>query len=116
MERVDDQVTWEGADGAVVLDVVVGEGQTGSIRVRVDGEEVASGPDRLSGIPLGDADGLRGKTVRVTSVVTRENPLSARTSLACTFGSAGTGMARVTSGSDTPVGGGVRFRVDVQVT
>ncbi len=97
--------------GVVTLDVVVGEGQKGSIVVEAEGIQVARASDALRGLDLGAADGLVRGGLRVQAVVSPVNPSSRRASVTCLFSSAAAGV-EATCGIEDHGGELVRFVLD----
>jgi hypothetical protein len=66
------------AAGDVLLDVVVGNGQLGSIGVRLDGAKTGSGTQKLH-VNLGAGAAIRGKKALIIAVVHDVNPMTNRT-------------------------------------
>ena len=67
-------------DGTVTLTILVGNGQFGSSIVRLDGAIITSGSD-IKDFPLGRADALVGKTLRIKSIVSDVNDQTLHTSV-----------------------------------
>jgi hypothetical protein len=65
-------------DGAVTLEVVIGEGQKGMAAILLNGAEVARGQGR---VVKNLGSGLAGATVEVFSVVNHTNPDTTRISV-----------------------------------
>jgi hypothetical protein len=81
------------ATGGTVLDVVIGEGNPGSIEVHLDDVELAKGPE-VRDLALGDGAGLKGKELQIHANVRDENPVSARSSVLATVRNLATGKER----------------------
>lgn len=79
-------------EGAVTLDVVVGEGHKGAIVVEADEVEVARASDELRGLDLGPAAELVHRRLRVEAAVSPVNVASRRASLTCLFSSQAPGI------------------------
>lgn len=62
----------------VSLTVTIGDGQFGVIKVMVDDVFVASSQEKLH-VSLGEAGSLRGRKIKVLSVVNDVNPITNRT-------------------------------------
>ena len=68
----------------VTLTVTIGSGQYGSIRVRVNGNKVGAGQERLH-IALGKGADLIGSGIAVLAVVNDVNPMTNRTEVTWVF-------------------------------
>ena len=111
MERVNEEATLACESGPVELDVIVGEGQTGSISVDRDGEEIAEGVDTLEDVELGTCEDLEDATITVRATVNVVNPQSGRTSLTCVVHSDGEEHEDTFPGPELAVGGAVLFKI-----
>lgn len=109
MERVEESRVFRCSGGPVTLDVTVGESQTGAITVHRGADELDSGADVLTGVPLGSCEDLVGATVtvRATVSVVSEPP---RTSVTCRI-PGGDGEGETFPGPDLELGAGVFFRI-----
>ena len=65
-------------DTDVSISVVIGNGQFGTIRVRLDGNKIAAGRQQVTAV-LGKGSTVTNKTVDVISVVDDVNPSTNRT-------------------------------------